>query len=545
MTKVDLGTAEAQVNSIKQICNSLNDQVNQVQDAVEQFIDNDSLKGTGYQSAKEFGATVVINAWRAVRVVFEAVGNGASKMIEDYKSTVDSKSWSDDELDEKIRTLEIDKIQLSSKVTELSKILSQSDNGKLIQEMGQSLNKSIQEGINSIETLDTQINHFREIKQHLHEFDAKSSSFMTDAQSLISEAIKGINQLNNGLNPQTGECILLDKSQLTWIDDVNEKASKYDSRKEQFIDVMSDAYGLDDEEAKSLYELQQGIEKYAKKHHKDPMWALSEYNRIIASLGGYSTDSKTRKLEWTQAGCVTPKQAKKSCKKYGLSGKQISLLYDDDNPNTGLRGQHNNADVKKDLAHESVIIASYANYGQRKGDMSAKQKIAMHMDSMLVNTGGVSVGVHTTKHNMNILGETPEEINGTTVDVDIESSFDDNVSYRGDIISGSKKASNSDFSSDVDAENIYNRAKKASTVHGALNTSIKYNNEIETGKINRKKEFLKSHGGWDSVKKEIDSWTPEDIPLKGSATQEEIEMAKKNFKKFLDKKPTGIESLFN
>lgn len=127
--------------------------------------------------------------------------------------------------------------------------------------------------------------------------------------------------------------------------------------------------------------------------------------------------------------------------------------------------------------------------------MSVKQKIAMLMDSMLVNAGGVSVGVHTTKHNLNVLGETPEEINGTTVDVGIESSFDDNVSYRGDIMSGSKKASNSDFSSDVDAENIYNRAKKASTVRGALNTSIKYNNEIETGKINRKKEFLKSHGG--------------------------------------------------
>lgn len=273
MVKVDLGAAEGQVKSIKGVCNSLNDQVNQVQDAVEQFIDNDSLKGTGYQSAKEFGATVVINAWRAVRVAFEAVGNGASKMIEDYKSTVDSKSWSDDELDEKIKTLENDRNQLSSQLAALSKVAN-SDNKKLKQEMGQSLNKSIQEGNQSIQTLDAQINHFKEIKQHLHEFDAKSSSFMTDAQSLISEAIKGINQLNNGLNPQTGECILLDNSQLTWIDDVNEKASKYDSRKEQFIDVMSDAYGLDDEAVKDLYNLQQGIEKYAKKHHKDPMWAL-------------------------------------------------------------------------------------------------------------------------------------------------------------------------------------------------------------------------------------------------------------------------------
>lgn len=76
MVKVDLENAKVQVDSLQKTCNSLNDQVNQVQDAVEQFIDNDELKGKGYQAAKEFGATVVINAWRAVRVAFEAVRKG-------------------------------------------------------------------------------------------------------------------------------------------------------------------------------------------------------------------------------------------------------------------------------------------------------------------------------------------------------------------------------------------------------------------------------------------------------------------------------------
>lgn len=541
MVKVDLGAAKEQVNSIKKICQSLNDQVNQVQDAVEQFIDNDDLKGKGYQSAKEFGATVVINAWRAVRVAFETVGNGASKMIEDYQSTVDSKSWSDEELDEKIRTLENDRNQLSSQLAALLKVANtlQHSDKKLKQKMGQSLNRSIQEGNQSIQTLDAQINHFKEIKQHLHEFDAKSSSFMTDAQSLISEAMTGISQLNNGLNPKTGESTLPDSSQLTWIDDVNEKASKYDSRKEQFIDVMSDTYGLDDEDAKDLYALQQGIEKYAKKHHKDPMWVLSEYNRIIASLGGYSTDSKIGKLEWTQAGCVTIIQAKKLCKKYGLSSEQINKLSGGKDLEKGLLyQQHKNANVKKDLAHESVIIASYSHHEQYHGDMSNKQKIGMLLDNIAVDIGGLPTGIYTVKN-------TPNIDNKSSVAEDETTLFNDNVSYRGDIMSGSKKASNSDFSSDVDAENIYNRAKKTSSVRGALDTSIKYNNEIETGEINRKKEFLKSHGGWNSVKEAIDSWTPEDIPLRGRATEQEIKEAKENFKKFLDKKPTGIESLFN
>ena len=170
--------------------------------------------------------------------------------------------------------------------------------------------------------------------------------------------------------------------------------------------------------------------------------------------------------------------------------------------------------------------------------MSNKQKIGMLLDNIAVDIGGLPTGIYTVKNTPNIDTKSSVAEDETTL-------FNDNVSYRGDIMSGSKKASNSDFSSDVDAENIYNRAKKTSSVRGALDTSIKYNNEIETGEINRKKEFLKSHGGWNSVKETIDSWTPEDIPLRGRATEQEIKEAKENFKKFLDKKPAGIESLFN
>lgn len=39
--------------------------------------------------------------------------------------------------------------------------------------------------------------------------------------------------------------------------------------------------------------------------------------------------------------------------------------------------------------------------------------------------------------------------------------FNENVSYHGDVLSGPDKAQAPDLSADVDAENIYNRAKKA------------------------------------------------------------------------------------
>lgn len=50
--------------------------------------------------------------------------------------------------------------------------------------------------------------------------------------------------------------------------------------------------------------------------------------------------------QWAQAACVTREQARKLCKKYGLSSKQVHSLYDKNNPDAGLRGQHSNADMK-------------------------------------------------------------------------------------------------------------------------------------------------------------------------------------------------------
>lgn len=522
MVKVDLGVAKAQVSSIKKVCNALNDQVDQIQDAVEEFIDNDSLKGKGYQGAKEFGATVVINAWRAVRVAFEAVGKGADQMIKEYESSVDTKSWSDKELEDKIKTLQCDKAQLSAQITalqDLTKMVSQNKGDT------DNLNKTIQASNQAVGTLDDQINHFKQIKQHLDEFSTKSSRFMNDAQSLISEAMTGISELNSGLNPQTGECVLPDSGQLTWLNDVNAKADKYDSRKEQFIDMMSDTYGIDESHAKDLYALQNGIEKYAKKHHKDGEWAVYEFNRLVASLGGYGinkTDNVKndilKSFQWSQAGCVSVLEAVEISKKYthGLDDKDLETL-----SSYLTNQQHNGFSEKSDLAHESVIIASHLTQEMSSCDPNHKMN-----DCDFVLTRLAGMGINSKNHK-------------------IESDFDDNVSYRGDVKSGIQQASNRDLESDVDADNVCARVQNAKNIRQAMNEITKYNTGIAKGKVDRKKEFLGNHGGWDSVKEKIDSWTPEDVMLSKDVTQSDIQAAKKSFKKYLDTKKTGFEALFN
>ena len=137
--------------------------------------------------------------------------------------------------------------------------------------------------------------------------------------------------------------------------------------------------------------------------------------------------------------------------------------------------------------------------------------------------------------------------------------FNENVSYRGDILSGPDKAQMPDLSADVDAENIYNRAKKAKSASQALRTSVEYYKGIADGSINRKKEFNENHGGWEKVEQSINSMTPEDILLRNKSnyadpkrislqkpvSDNEIETAKNNLKEYLDTKPKGFEALFN
>lgn len=72
-----------------------------------------------------------------------------------------------------------------------------------------------------------------------------------------------------------------------------------------------------------------------------------------------------------------------------------------------------------------------------------------------------------------------------------------------------------------------------------------YHSEIAEGNIDRRKEFLKNHGGWDSVKDKINSWTLEDIKLSRGASKSDIEAAEKRFKDYLNTKKTGFEALFN
>ena len=240
----------------------------------------------------------------------------------------------------------------------------------------------------------------------------------------------------------------------------------------------------------------------------------SDINGIKSACNSVS-DVNVQTDNVSQAGCISVKDAESLSKEYsGLKAKSIKNLEED------LDYQHNHNGSKSDLGHESVIIASHLTSAEKTWD--PLQALYNTMDITFTRVGGILVN-----------------------NDGISSGFDDNVSYRGDIKSGIKQASNQDLEADVDADNISFRVRKSKSVHQAMDTMTQYNTGIADGSINRKKEFLKNHGGWDSVKEKIDSWTPEDIMLSEGTTQGDIEAAKESFKDYLNTKRTGFEALFN
>ncbi|WP_283618276.1 T7SS effector LXG polymorphic toxin [Ligilactobacillus hohenheimensis] len=509
MVRMKLTAAKEQVNSLRRVSNQLNDQVDSIQNVITMFSDNSKLSGRGYTQAKDFGMAVVVNAWRALRVACEAIARSANKMVTQYESMVDTKSWSDEELDMKIQRLVQMKRQLMGTIQQLSHLKQKaSDAGQDTTGFADSI-RGCNELVGNIEQA---IQRLRQIKNHLHEFDGQSASLIQDAQRLLAAARNGIAEMSNGIH-NNGTISMPSKSALNWIDEVNALAEKYDTRRQRFIDVMSEAFGIDKPAAVELYKLQQGIERYANKHHKGKIWAVYEYNRIIACLGGYG-NGFIGKMEWAQAGSDMTKLAiEQLLIYYGASPKILEKK---------IRRQHLSFESKIDMSHESVIIASLTNEAEYI-DYTApiyQKNLLVELSNLTTKTGSLS------------------DSNG------IKNEFVENVTYRGDMLSN--KYSNSDFSADVDALNICRRIDRARGTKQALNVMVNYYEGISDGTINRKTEFLRNNGGWKSVNEKIDSWTPEDYMLrKYNVTNAQVRQAKQSFKNFLSDKDTGIEALFN
>lgn len=99
--RFDLGASQAQASSCQQSCTELGNSIQQISAAVAQAASS-NVSGMGSAHVKEYAESVVVPMLQAAIMLSEAAKQGTTKLPQQYVAKVDSKSHSEDELQEEV-----------------------------------------------------------------------------------------------------------------------------------------------------------------------------------------------------------------------------------------------------------------------------------------------------------------------------------------------------------------------------------------------------------------------------------------------------------
>lgn len=99
--RFDLSASQAQASSCQQSCAELGDSIQQITAAVAQAASSD-VSGMGSTHVKDYAEAVVVPMLQAAIMLSEAVKQGTTQLPQQYVAKVDSKSHSEDELQEEV-----------------------------------------------------------------------------------------------------------------------------------------------------------------------------------------------------------------------------------------------------------------------------------------------------------------------------------------------------------------------------------------------------------------------------------------------------------
>lgn len=272
----------------------------------------------------------------------------------------------------------------------------------------------------------------------LHEISAESAKCFESISGAYENAVKGINSLNSGRTIKGFKPYVDEK----WRLDI--KTAVAGSSKKGFLKMMGDHFGLNQSQAEILYDLYARLKVYGVVNPD------SEFIKLIASVN-YGNDKMNPMGAWNfTIGLYNTEDFKTIMRKIGYDDYQI------DNIRTMVDEQHLSCDEKgtNDLSHMFATLE--ANRG------------SLRLPKYVGNLAGIYNGVY---------------------------SFADNAGYIGDICGTNNAPPNmnkSDYKSDLDAVNLTKRLKNGK--HSILSVMNSYYEEIDSGKMNRAKEFKNNVG---------------------------------------------------
>ena len=249
-----LEQSQLQSSSVASMCQSQVEAYQDLQSAIKKFSeDTESLKGDAYNSARSFFASVLLPLSKGGQLYAETFSQAIKKLPEDYQSMVDSKSWREDDLLDKISQEE----QMIAYLDEVNQSLSSltmdsEEKGRLRRS-----NVELMRGHHANKRV------YETILRDLRAYDSYSGGLFDELDSIDVQLSRGLAQIENSWDAKTG--VFKVPSDLTWANYLSAYSDTKDmklSRQEKaFVQTMMAEYGFDAETAQQLLTIKQGIDK--------------------------------------------------------------------------------------------------------------------------------------------------------------------------------------------------------------------------------------------------------------------------------------------
>ncbi len=518
-----LEQSQLQSSSVATMCQSQVEAYQDLQSAIQKFSeDTESLKGDAYNSARIFFASVLLPLSKGGQLYAETFSQAIKKLPEDYQTMVDSKSWREDDLLDKIRQEE----QMIAYLDEVNQSLSSltmdsEEKGRLRRS-----NVELMRGHHANKRV------YETILGDLRTYDSYSGGLFDELDSIDVQLSRGLAQIETSWDAKKG--VFKVPSDLTWANYLTAYSDTKDiqlSRQEKaFVQTMMAEYGFDAETAQQLLTIKQGIDRKfptSSQEFRDYIFLRVvgaanyddfKWNETAGGLWPYFyyefvSDPQTGQ-KWR-----TLKPIVEIYQELGLKEKKAKELY------YNLRLQHEMAGGKIDniekikeneidynnakLKYEKVYgtsgnfdqfwdskLKAYSNNGAGHADFTHQSiTMATHLNPNQAQLADVYGGREHVKDLSGWEGDTTFNAN------DMKPSIGED-----------------DYKADLDSVNLIGRMQKGQSYDQAISS---YYADLQKDSSQREREFLKNKD-WKHVKGTIYAGVaPADILRKGEASIKE------------------------
>ena len=528
-----LEQSQLQSSSIATMCQSQVEAYQDLQSAIQKFSeDTESLKGDAYDSARSFFASVLLPLSKGGQLYAETFSQVIKKLPEDYQTMVDTKSWREDDLLDKIRQEE----QMIAYLYEVNQSFStlsldsekKGNNTELIR--GHHANKRV----------------YETILRDLRSYDSYSGGLFDDLDSIDVQLSRGLAQIESSWDAKNG--VFKVPSDLTWVNYLTAYADTKDmqlSRQEKaFVQTMMAEYGFDAETAQQLLTIKQGIDRKfpnSSQEFRDyiflrvvgaanyddfkwnetagGLWQYFYYEFVSDPQTGQKLRTLKPVLEIFQELGLKEEKAKELYYnlrlQHEMAGGEVANI-------TKLkekRFEYNSAKTKYEKVYGTSgnfdqfwdsKLKAYSNNGVGHADFTHQSiTMATHLNPNQVQLSDLYGGRERVKDLSGWEGDTTFNAN------DMKPSIGED-----------------DYKADLDSVNLIGRMQKGQSYDQAISS---YYADLQKDSSQREREFLKNKD-WNTVRDTIyDSLRPTDIKLDGEGA----------LKAYIERKYPGVSKFLN